>query len=442
MTDDPSGTEPARGDSTPAKEPLRELTFGRSGASFAPAEPPQEPGASSEVESSNLEMIAAFCRAKADAARWVAERQRRIRERLSDPEDDALCNPALADWANKLTDSFYWANGSNSLGSPDIAMLDHVAGCFETVAEALVLASDQKGRKGGLERVLNLVAEAQSLLRQALQKVGSPADPDQLEVYEWVRATAARHRIFLKRFMRGDDRCDPAEWVGLLARIETAAGTHPRSQRQKTLFDHLEAQVRQVAAAEASEEQWQAAIKTVQELVGEGVPPSNRDLRELLLPVIDGLPDSAQLPSGFQLVLREIDGYLATRTPPSTSATAPKPTAVIQEAARLLAGRGLVLIGGDRRPDAQEVLKTALELKELVWVGTRAHQSIRGFESVIADPDVALVLLAIRWASHSFGDVKQFCDQYGKPLVRLPGGYSPNQVAAQILAQCSAQLGG
>ena len=108
----------------------------------------------------------------------------------------------------------------------------------------------------------------------------------------------------------------------------------------------------------------------------------------------------------------------------------------------MLSGRSLVLIGGVRRPDAQEVLRAALRLKEVVWISTRMHQSIKGFESVIAQPDVALVLLAIRWSSHSFGDAKQFCDQYGKPLVRLPGGYSPNQVAAQILAQCSGQLGG
>ncbi len=51
------------------------------------------------------------------------------------------------------------------------------------------------------------------------------------------------------------------------------------------------------------------------------------------------------------------------------------------------------------------------------------------------------MLLAIRWSSHSFGDVKRFCDRYGKPMVRLPGGYSPNQVAAQVLMQVSGQLG-
>ena len=36
--------------------------------------------------------------------------------------------------------------------------------------------------------------------------------------------------------------------------------------------------------------------------------------------------------------------------------------------------------------------------------------------------------------------MRQFCEAHGKPLVRLPAGYNPNQVAAQVLAQCSNQL--
>ena len=64
------------------------------------------------------------------------------------------------------------------------------------------------------------------------------------------------------------------------------------------------------------------------------------------------------------------------------------------------------------------------------------------FESHIARPDVALVILAIRWSSHGFGDVTAYCEKYGKPLVRLPAGYNPSQVAAQVLAQCSGRLVG
>lgn len=58
----------------------------------------------------------------------------------------------------------------------------------------------------------------------------------------------------------------------------------------------------------------------------------------------------------------------------------------------------------------------------------------------MARSDVAAVLLAIRWSSHSYGDVKEYCDKYGKPLVYLTGGYNPNQVAHQILAQVGDRL--
>ncbi len=89
------------------------------------------------------------------------------------------------------------------------------------------------------------------------------------------------------------------------------------------------------------------------------------------------------------------------------------------------------------RPAAQAALEQAFELAELVWLSSEEHQSIELFRPQVARSEVALVMLAIRWSSHSFGDVKDFCDAYGKPFVRLPGGYSPNQVARQILDQAS-----
>ena len=53
---------------------------------------------------------------------------------------------------------------------------------------------------------------------------------------------------------------------------------------------------------------------------------------------------------------------------------------------------------------------------------------------------MALVLLATRWVSHDYQNVRRYCDQYGKPLVKLPAGYHPNQVAHQILAQAGHRL--
>ena len=100
----------------------------------------------------------------------------------------------------------------------------------------------------------------------------------------------------------------------------------------------------------------------------------------------------------------------------------------------------MVLIGGRRTPEAVQALKKAFRLSEVMWVETKEHESIKRFESYVARPEVAVVLLAIRWASHAFGQIGGFCDRHGKPLVRLPGGFNPNQVATQIMSQCSGRL--
>jgi hypothetical protein len=434
---------PPEGDreaSEQAKEPLRELTLGRSKPLSVERKPQPEGSTWVESHAADLNRIEARCRAKADAARWAAERQRRIHEGTDLQVENAPTDPELVEWAEKLTDCFYWLDTSPGSQSPEISILDHVGGCFETVAAALSLVKEHNDQRSGFERALNLLVEAQSGLRRALQRARAPDDPDQLEVYEWVRATAARRHIFLRRFMRVDDLAEPAGWTTLLSRIESMAKSDPKSQQQKALLGDLQLHLRLVREVKGVDVDWEPVIKDVEELVGAGVPPSHREIRELLLPVIDDLPDVKDAASSFHLVLREIDRYLATRTPLSAAPSAQVPSAEVREAARLLNCRSIVLIGGIRRPDAQKVLKLSLGLKELVWIETKEHQSIEGFESSIARPDVALILLAIRWSSHAFGDVKRFCDQHGKPLVRLPGGYSPNQVAAHILSQCSERL--
>jgi hypothetical protein len=98
------------------------------------------------------------------------------------------------------------------------------------------------------------------------------------------------------------------------------------------------------------------------------------------------------------------------------------------------------MIGGLRRPHHQRALEQAFGLDELSWPDTRAHQSIGDFEADVRHERTALVLLAIRWSSHSFGEVERLCDRWGKPFVRLPGGYNPEQVAVQILQQASGKL--
>jgi hypothetical protein len=291
-----------------------------------------------------------------------------------------------------------------------------------------------------LERILPLVAEAQSALRAALKKLGAPDDAEQVETFEWIKVTAARHHVYLKRFMRADDLADPAGWSHLLARIEATAASGQLSRQQASEVERIREHSKRIEAGEDTENEWRTVIQMVDQLVGDGVPPSNREIRNVLLSVIEDLPERNELPGGFRRVLREIDRYLARRPRAAGESILHAPLGEIADAADLLRDRSVVLIGGTRRREAQESLRRALGLSELIWIETKEHQSIDSFEPVIARAEVAVVLLAIRWSSHAFGDVRHFCDRHGKPLVRLPGGYSPNQVAAQILAQCSGKL--
>src|SRR5690606_23395023 len=138
--------------------------------------------------------------------------------------------------------------------------------------------------------------------------------------------------------------------------------------------------------------------------------PSNPEIRDLLIPVIDDHAIPEPVPGGFERVLREIDRYLATRPPSSSDASSAATTDAtateeVRRVADLLRGTTLVLIGGVRRPHAHEALRSAFELRDVDWVETREHESIDRFEPHVARPGVHVVLLAIRWASHSFGDV-------------------------------------
>ena len=339
-----------------------------------------------------------------------------------------------------MSNAFHWANADTTTEPTRFSDLDDLAGCFETLAESLALVQETQGRGKGFEQALKYLAEAQSAARRALQRLGIDHDPDQEGIYEWVRSTAARRCIYLGRHMRADDLADPAAWSSLLTRIEEARSGGRKTPLQISRLAHIKELSGLIRADKQNDEAWREVIGTVGKLVEDGMAPSSRELREILMPIIEDVPDTEEPPRGFQLVLQQFDRYLALHSSPLATQSQPEPTAEVKEAARLLSGKSIVLIGGIRRGEAQRTLERAFGLESLIWIETKEHQSFETFEPMIVRPEVVLVLLAIRWSSHGFGEVRRLCERHGKPLVRLPGGYSPNQVAAQILAQVSEQL--
>lgn len=394
------------------------------------------------ISNADLPLIENRCRLKAEGARWAATRQRRINEGADyyleiEPADRDIIARAKA-----LEDCFLWMNHPSTPTPYDLKLWEDVAGCFDAVAMAISLLRqlvvDVEKNRGLFEQALDLAAEAQSALRMAVEVVDAKPDNDQENLFNWLRHTGAEHQVFIRRFLRLDDPADPTAWhelheriSGLDAEMETL---RKREKQRANLLGKGKYHARRIREGNGSEDDWQKVVGAVESLINDGVPPSNTDLREMLVSIVDDMPDDLEVPPGFQRVLGEIDRYLATQVPPS--AEIPKEVSgEVQEVARLFGKKAIVIIGGERRPHAYEALKSAFRLKELIWISTREHESVDQFEPYVARPDVTTVIQAIRWSSHSYGEVRDFCEKHGKLFVRLPGGYNPNQVAHQILQQ-------
>jgi hypothetical protein len=410
---------------------------------------PQQP----QVGDEDLPIIETRCRLKAEAARWAGTRQKRLRGGADffteiEPHDRGLIARAKA-----LPDCFLWMCHRDAPVPSDLSLYDDLAGCFEASADAAAVLHGlvtQPLDEETLDQAIDLAAEAQSALRVAVATLDRYVDNDQLKLFIWLRESAAERRTLIRRYMRREDPADPAGWANLCERIGRIADRQrrgrDRDKRRRSLFNQARYHLKRIQSDPHGDHDhdWRKIIEAVDLLVDEGLPPSNIDLRDFLLPILDDIPDEVEFPKNVQLVLREIDRYLSSRPgepEPVPEAAAP-PAEEMRRARVLLQGRSVVLIGGERRPAAAEALKEALGLRELVWIETREHQTHAVFEPYVARDDVAVVVLAIRWSSHGFGEVKEFCDKYGKALVRLPAGYSPNQVAYHIVRQVGDRLGG
>jgi hypothetical protein len=441
QTNVPHENEPA------VSELLTRLTLGqRLTPSTAPAVtyPPRFLGGSE----TDLSLIEARCRLKAEGCRWAATRRRLMAEGAHfateiEPKDRDIIARAKA-----LTDCYLWMCQASGPSPSDLKLYEDVATCFDAIAEVLAVIRTMQDNSDAyqteFEKSLDLLAEAQSTLRVSVTRMEYMNDHDQLQVYNWLRNTAQTHQIFIRRYMRADDLGDPSHASDLIARVEQIDArlqeAKNKDKKRKKLLGKIRHKLSEISNhLPGSEANWPAVIEIVEELVNDGMAPSNRELREMLAPVIEDWPEVLEVPRSFQLVIREIDRYLATCPPPVVSVAA-QPSAEVREVAALLNGRTVILLGGDRRPHAHDSLKEAFGLKELIWIETREHESLAGFIPYVARPEVAVVLLAIRWASHSYGEIKKCCEEYGKPMVRLPGGYNANQVAMQIAQQCSSQL--
>ena len=388
----------------------------------------------------DLGVIARRCRLKSDAARYVAGRKR--------DEIPATTPEDLIRRASGLPDCDLWMLHPGDYVDAAKAWED-LGGAFGVGSEAAELLAVLKELPDGLaelhrERILYAVAEAQAMMWAGLLDVHRRVDNDQVHLFVHVREEARQAQIYINRYLKKEDRVSADNWPDLLNRVgvlkEQLADARGKARMREKGLNSLKYKLRKMGESPAEAREWPRVLELLEEVVAAGVPPSNADIRELLLPVLDTLPEDQEPGPNAERVFCAVNEYLATRPAPAVEEDGEAISPEVQAVSELLRGYEAVLIGGVERTTARRAIERTFGLSELNWISTRPHESVTIFEPAVSRPDVAVVLLAIRWASHSYGDVKEYCEKYGKPMVYLTGGYNPNQIAHQILSQVGDRL--
>ncbi len=406
-----------------------------------------------EPQSRLLIRLAGDASLKAEAARWVGERQRRLARGVDFHTEIAPGDREILRKGHSAKVSL-WMCRSDAPVPTDPGDWDELAGNFEALADALrlcamILETDELS--DALSQALALLAEAQSALRLAVARLDERSDESQRDAFGWLRSITDRQRIYLSRYMRLTDPADPGAWGSLRERcaelrdeLEAQLSVGRDQARQ---WGRLRYHIQRIrgATGPGAREDWDRALDAVDKLVESGVAPSSVQLRDILLPVFDDIPDEIEPGQNVLLTSRAIDRYLASRETETAhlqddDIAAETPSEEEERVRALLEGEAVVLIGGIQRPRHKKRIERAFGLSELLWLDGGAA-SYTEFESAIARTDVAVVLLLIRWSSHGYSEVKAYCDTYDKPLVRIPGGYNPKQLAHQILEQGAIRLG-
>lgn len=404
------------------------------------------------TEEVDLQLVARRARLKAEAFRWAMERRKRTKYGTWSREDVDAGYQALISKAKALPDCYLWMLAPDRW-LPEDAGMEQTAAAFDNLA--LAIEVELSVPTGGAEDedfradMLSLIAECQSALRVALLDLSDPVeDRDQLAAFYWLKSTTRSRQVYVSRHMRVDDPAQPADWYErgrrLAAKQEVLAEAQRQTRERTQALSKLRYHARHIQDAEPggeSREDWKRVFDTADRLIALGVKASSKELRDLVLTIVDRVPEGLTPSPGWEQIDRHVDEFLALQ---ETEQVEQRPTrqrsAEVEAAANVLRGRRVVLIGGHERPRSREALVRELELGELKWITSREHESLDAFEPDVTHSSTDVVILMIRWCSHSYGGVKKFCDEHGKLFVRLPGGYSPNQVAAQVLKQVGDRL--
>lgn len=380
--------------------------------------------------------IVTRARLRADVTRAVAER-----ERTGTQVDEVLLHRARSEGCP------LWML---DLRHPDPAAVDSLAECMDAVADAaefiVLLAKHDPADRARRARAVGALAAVQSALRIATMVHRQTADEEQIAAFGWLKEATATERIFVDRHMRLDDPLDPAHVADVMAPLHLELdGLMAETTREAAVKKRLQ-QVRylsgRIAAGKSSAHDTDKVAEAVCALVADGMPASSLELRDLLLPVLDHLPDPDGHPAAYGRVIADLTLHRERLAQGAVAVAVPQKAVSdeVKKVAELLRGTEIVLVGGERRVEAERAVIDAFGLSGIAWFTLTDDPSLPELERAIAKPEVSAMFQLIRWSRHKFGDAAEIAAAHDKPFIRVPRGYNPNALAKAVLEQASDRL--
>ncbi len=419
----------------------------RPAASAAPPLIDPDYVAAAEID---LGLVQRRCRLKAAACEVAVRRRAAVGDPVVEPRVVDELNDMIHE-AKHMPGCFLWMFYP-AHEQPTDAQFGTLAHCYTALGMAAAAVSEVMARPSGgqaeMLQVMQLLAESDSALRVALEWswLSTKPDTDQDEVHHWLKRQTTLLHVYVPRFMRVDDRADPGEAERVVA--DVAAIMRRRRARADAAsdinreFGRVQFHAKEIDKGNGVFSHHAGKIDAaLAALAALGVPESDRRIGERLGPAASPLATDESVPRRVRLAAQRALEALVESESPETEPMAREHSARVAELRDLIRGTNVVVVGGEARPVQRDNIRDAFDLQNVEWVQINEHASAAPLEAPIARTTTSLVLVLIKVTGHLHSDVaRDLAARYRKPLVRLPAGFNPEQVAEQALTQVGERL--
>jgi hypothetical protein len=429
----------------PSDEAMRALFNKFGGPSVAPriaapADPGRVAGVAPADPDAELDRLRAHVGLQQAAIKWRQSKERQGFAAVKDTYAQ-LCDRGKEDRC------FMWAldQAVESVGSDE---LDGIREWYVVLGEALDAYLDEESELPRSARLFEHLAMAMQATKRAIGTIASLGLRDEglEELRRWMRRNAPRFDVDAESLSRIGET--PFADVGAARRAleELRSESERRAKRardQRSARNRFIYELKRFFEDPAEAEQHVRGMsRALDELHAAGGAVTQRDFVTQVGEVLGnaGLP-SALLERSDGMALAMAMAERHEQLTDDADGESPAMPAEVMKVREVLRGRTVVMVGGDERPQHRKAIEDAFELRELRWVATRPHETHANIVPALTRDDVDLVLLLIRWASHSYSELRNECERCDTPFVRVPGGYNPRAIAHEVLKQVGQRFG-